>query len=97
MGDKLFIGRCEVDIYVDSCQSLKEKRRVVKSLKEKLRNHYNVAVCEYGDLSLWQRAQLGIITCSNDKSVTDSTMKTVIEFIERTHSVSLLNSDLQII
>lgn len=97
MANKLFVGHCELDIHVENCRSLKEKRRVVKSLKERLKNHYNVAVCEYGDLSLWQRAQLGIVTCSNDKSVVDSTMKTVIDFLDKTHSVSLLNFKLRII
>ena len=97
MADKLFVGQCELDLHIENCQSLKEKRRVVKSLKERLKNRYNVAVCEFGDLSLWQRTQLGIVTCSNNKSVVDSTMKTVIDFLDRTHSVSLLDFKLQII
>lgn len=96
MANKFFVGRCELDLHVENCHSLKEKRRVVKSLKDKLRNNYNVAVCEFGDLSLWQRAQLGIVLCSNDKSVVDSRMKTVIDFCDRNHSVSLLDFKLQI-
>jgi len=86
-----------LDLHVENCHSLKEKRRVVKSLKDKLRNNYNVAVCEFGDLSLWQRAQLGIVLCGNDKSVVDSKMKTVIDFFDRNHSVSLLDFKLYIV
>ncbi len=96
MTNRLFVGRCELDLHIENCRSLKDKRRVIKSLKEKLKNNYNVSVCEYGDLSLWQRTQLGIVMCSNDKTRVDSTMKTVINFLERTHSVSLLDFKLQI-
>lgn len=97
MANKFFVGRCELDLHIENCHSLKEKRRVVKSLKDKLRNNYNIAVCEFGDLSLWQRVQLGIVLCGNDKSVVDSKMKTVIDFFDRNHSVSLLDFELQII
>ncbi len=97
MANRFFVGCCELDLHVENCHSLKEKRRVIKSLKEKLRNHYNVAVCEYGDLSLWQRAQLGIVLCSNDKSVVDSQMKILVDFCDRNHSVSLLDFKFQIL
>jgi uncharacterized protein YlxP (DUF503 family) len=91
MSNKLYVKWCEIDLYVENSRSLKDKRRIVKSLKEKLKNHYNVAVCEYGDLSLWQRVQLAVVTCSNDYRVVDSTMKSILQFIDRTHSVSLLD------
>jgi len=99
MGDKakgIFVGCCYLDLLVENSRSLKDKRRVIKSIKEKLRNHYNVAVCEYGDLSLWQRAQLAIVTCANDKSFIDSKMKTLIEYLNKFHSVLLLNYNLEI-
>lgn len=89
--NKFYVGQCTLDLHVANCQSLKEKRRVIKSIKEKLKNRYNIAVCEFGDLSLWQRSQLCVVTCSNDRTVVDSTIKTVINFIEHTHAVSLLD------
>ncbi len=94
--NRFFVAQCELDLHIENSQSLKEKRRIIKSLKERLRNHYNVSVCEFGDLSLWQRAQLGIVICSNDKSVVDSTMKTILDFLDRVHSVSLLDYKVQI-
>lgn len=97
MEDKLFVGHGRLDLHIGNCQSLKDKRRVIKSLKEKLRNHYNIAICEFGDLSLWQRTQLAFVTCGNDKSIVDSTMKKVIDFLDKTHSVSLLDFKMEII
>ena len=91
MASKFYVGQCTFDLHVANSQSLKEKRRVIKSIKEKLKNRFNVAVCEFGDLSLWQRSQLGIVTCSNDRAKVDSTIKMVTNFLEHVHSVSLLD------
>jgi uncharacterized protein YlxP (DUF503 family) len=91
MISKLYVGQCTLDLHVPNCQSLKEKRRVIKSIKERLKNRYNVSVCEFGDLSLWQRTQLGIVTCGNERTIVDSTIKTVINFLERVHTVTLLD------
>ena len=91
MASKLYTGQCIFDLHVANSQSLKEKRRVIKSIKEKLKNRFNVAVCEFGDLSLWQRSQLSIVTCSNDRAVVDSTIRMVISFLERVHTVALLD------
>jgi len=97
MADRFFVGRCELDLHIEECHSLKEKRRVVNSIKERLKRHYNVAVCEYGDLSLWQRAQLGLVTCGNDRTIVDATMRKAIDFLDRVHAVSLLNYEVELI
>lgn len=97
MSASFFIGRCNLDLHIEDCQSLKEKRRVITSLKEKLKNRYNVAICEYGDLSLWQRTQLGIVTCSNDRSVIDSTIKAITDYTQKIPTITLLNFEFQII
>ncbi len=97
MSDRFFVCRCDLDLHIDNCHSLKEKRRIVSSLKEKLKNRYNVAICEFGDLSLWQRTQLGLVTCGNNKQHVDSSMRKVLDFIEKFHDVSLLKYDIAII
>lgn len=91
MANRFFVGRCELDLHIENCHSLKEKRRVVKSIKERLRNQYNVSLCEYGDLSLWQRTQLAIITCSNSRRIVDVTITRVREFLDHLHAVSVLS------
>lgn len=96
MSDRFFVGRCSLDLHIENSQSLKSKRRVIASLKEKLKNRYNVAICEYGDLSLWQRSQLGIVTCGNDKHHVDSSLKTVLEFVSAFPAVLLLNYETDI-
>ncbi len=97
MSDRFFVGRCDVDLHIENCQSLKEKRRVVVSLKEKLKNRYNVAICEFGDLSLWQRTQLGVVTCGNSRQHVDSSLRKALDYVEKFRDVSLLNYDITII
>jgi uncharacterized protein YlxP (DUF503 family) len=96
MADKFFIGSCDLDLHIENSQSLKDKRRVIKSLKEKLRNKYNVAICEYGDLSLWQRTQLGVVTCGNDKHHVDSSLQAILDYISDFHAVLLLKYDTRV-
>lgn len=96
MSNRFFVGRCDLDLHIENSQSLKNKRRVVASLKEKLHNRYNVAVCEYGDLSLWQRTQLGIVTCGNDKHHVDSSLKTILDYVSTFPAVLLLKYDVDV-
>jgi uncharacterized protein YlxP (DUF503 family) len=97
MSNRFFVGRCDLDLHIDNCRSLKDKRRIVSSLKEKLENRYNIAICEFGDLSLWQRTQLGIVTCGNEKQHVDSSLKAVLDYIEKFHAVALLKYEISII
>ena len=96
MSDRFFVGRCNLDLHIENSQSLKSKRRVIASLKEKLKNRYNVAICEYGDLSLWQRAQMGIVTCGNDKHHVDSSLRTVLDYVSTFPAVLLLKYEMDI-
>lgn len=96
MSNRLFIGSCDLDLHIENCQSLKDKRRVISSLKEKLKNRLNVAVCEFGDLSLWQRAQLGLVTCGNTRRHVDASLKAAVDYIQNFHAVSLLKYDIAI-
>jgi len=97
MANTFYVGRCELDLFIENSHSLKEKRRIIKSLKERMKNQYNIAICEYGDMSLWQRSQLGLVSCGNERSIVDATLKRAIEFLKHVHSVSLLNFTIEIL
>lgn len=96
MSDRLYVGRCGLDLQVENCQSLKDKRRIVVSLKEKLKNRFNIAVCEFGDLSLWQRAQLGVVTCGNSRQHVDSSLRAAVDYVEGFRGVNVLNYDIAV-
>jgi len=58
------IGVLTIELRIEHAHSLKEKRHVVKSLKERLRNRHNIAVAETGYQDLWQSALLTAVTVS---------------------------------
>lgn len=61
------IGILTLDIHVEHSHSLKEKRHVVKSLKDRLRERFNVAVAEIDFLDSWQNSVVAAVTVSNDR------------------------------
>lgn len=61
------IGILTLHIHVEESHSLKEKRHVVKSLKDRLRAHFNVSVAEIDGLDSWQHSVVAAVTVSNDR------------------------------
>jgi uncharacterized protein len=61
------IGVLTLEIHVEEAHSLKEKRHVVKSLKDRLRERFNVAVAEIAHLDSWQHSVVAAVTVSNDR------------------------------
>ncbi len=95
--NRFFVGICNIDLHMEQCQSLKDRRRILLSLKEKMKNRLNIGICEYGDSSLWQRSQIAIVTCSNSQNMVESTLKSAIQFIENYPQIIVLTTNLRII
>ena len=60
------IGLLTLEIHILDAQSLKDKRQVLRSLKDRLRAHYNVAVAELEHQDAWQRSRIGVVTICGD-------------------------------
>lgn len=79
----MVVGVCELDLHIPGCRSLKEKRLVLRSLKDRLRNRFNVAVSESRWHDEWQRAGICIVTVSNDSAVVHSILSHARSLAER--------------
>jgi uncharacterized protein len=66
-----------LELSIEAAQSLKDKRQVVRSLKDRLRAHFNVAVAELDASGLWNRATLGVVSISDSRDYLDGLMKNV--------------------
>lgn len=66
-----------LEIRIEGAHSLKDKRQVVRSVKDGLRNHFNVAVAEVDASEAWQRATLGVVSISDSRDYLDGLMKNV--------------------
>jgi len=71
------IGVLTLEIHIEDAHSLKEKRHVVKGLKDRLRVRFNVAVAEIDYQDSWQRAVVAAVTISGDRVHADSVLQKV--------------------
>jgi uncharacterized protein len=90
------IGACEVRLMILGARSLKEKRKVLKSFKDRL-SRMNVSVAEVDDNDKWQAATLGITLVSNDAGFVNSVIDKIIQGIEDNGEVEMLSSRIEII
>jgi uncharacterized protein len=71
------IGVLTLEIHIEDAHSLKEKRHVVKGLKDRLRSRFNVAVAEIDHHDSWQRSVVSAVTVSGDHVHADSVLQSV--------------------
>jgi uncharacterized protein len=83
------IGVLTLELRLDNSHSLKDKRHVVQSLKERLRHKFNVAVAEIDHQDLWQRAAVAAVTVSSDRVHAEKVLRSVEE-----EAAGLLGSEL---
>lgn len=76
------VGVCKVRLRLPENQSLKGKRRVIKSLSQRIRNKFNVSVAEVDDNESWQIATLGITYAGNNARHVDEVINNVVSYIE---------------
>jgi uncharacterized protein len=77
------IGVARITLYLDGSFSLKDKRHVVRSLKQRVQNQFNVGIAEVEDLDDHRVATLGVVCVSNSGPHCDEMLAKVIRFIER--------------
>ncbi len=78
----MVIGVGYISLSIAESHSLKEKRRVVRSLIERARQRYNVSVAEVDDLDTWQSAGIGFTCVSNSAKHAEAMLAEIIRFFE---------------
>jgi hypothetical protein len=86
------VGLATFELHVNGCQSLKDKRRVVKSLKDRLHQRFNVSVAETNYHDQWQRAELACCVVSNEQRHAASVLSSVDQFIEGVGLVRIIDT-----
>jgi len=92
----MHVSVCQIELRLPENQSLKGKRRVIKSIITRLQNRYKVSVAEVDNQNLWQLATLGIACVSNHRRHADETLSNVVKFIVQNYpDVELLSSEIE--
>jgi uncharacterized protein len=78
----MIIGACSIELRIPANHSLKEKRRVIKPLLNRLRREFNVAAAEVGYNDLWQTSEIALVTISNDSGYIHAFFEKTIQWME---------------
>ena len=94
----MVVGVMQLEIYMHSCRSLKDKRRIVKSLTGKVKSKFqNLSVSEVGSLNLWKKSDIAIATVSNDTKLVQSNLDRVLKFINENDLCEVIATDVEVI
>ena len=91
------IGLLTADLLIETANSLKDKRQVLKSLLAHLRSEFNISAAEVGDNDIWRRATIAIVTVANDVSFVHQVLDKVEDHIESDLRVELARTEIEIL
>lgn len=81
----MIVGICSLDLLLPENHSLKGKRQVIRSVKDRVRNNFNVSIAEVGSLNSWQKSTLGVSCINKDRVPVERLLSRVVNFIEDLH------------
>jgi len=87
----MVIAYAVFDLHLPGCRGLKEKRMIVRSIKSRIRNQFEVSAAEVGDQDLLQRAQLGVAVVGPDQEPLDALLQKILGFVESNLDGQILN------
>lgn len=89
------VGVLRVELLVLGACSLKDKRRVIKSLKDRIRNRFNASVAEVDGQDLWQRGSLGVAVVGTDGRSVGRTLDALVDFFRRQVKVEMVHHEVE--
>jgi len=91
------IALLTIDIHIPHAQSLKDKRMVLRRLKDRLRSKFNVSVSEVDHQDLWQRSQMSVVTVGSDNEYVRQTLALALEEVERSAPECVVQGNIEIV
>ncbi|MDQ7039011.1 MAG: DUF503 domain-containing protein [Aquificota bacterium] len=79
----MVVGVLKVEVFLPDADSLKAKRREIRSMKDRIRSRFNVSVSEVDNQELWQRGTIGIAVAGGDVGFVRETLESIRTFVER--------------
>ena len=81
----MYVSCCSIKFFLHGNRSLEEKRRVVRSLKDQLKNNFNISIAEIGDQNIWQSLHMGIVAVNSDPKYLEGQRRKLMNAIEKMH------------
>lgn len=93
----MIIGSLELDLRLEGCFSLKDKRQILRAILDRLHRDFHLSASEVGDQNLWNSAVLGVACVSGDASLVESILDKVLAFLDTNPAVEIVNVDRRLI
>jgi len=92
----MIVAVARLTLMIHDNNSLKGKRKVVRSLIEKVRHRFDAAIAEVEDHDKWQRAQIGVALVGNDSTLLKSRLDQIMQFMENQHLAEIIDSQVEL-
>jgi uncharacterized protein len=89
------VGIARLTIFVGGSHSLKDKRMVLRRIKDLVRQKFNVSIAEVAENDVWQRAVLGVVMVGNERGFVETALEEVIAFVRAKVDVTHDERELQ--
>jgi len=93
----MIVGILTLEVAVAGAMSLKDKRRAVKSLKDRLAHRHNISIAETDFLDEHRRAEIGIAMVSNDSRFVESCLSKIVDEVRATRTVGLVDYAIELL
>ncbi len=93
----MVVGTLKIEFLLFDNRSLKGKRKVVRSMIDKVRSKFNAAIAEVGANDKWQKIELGVTTVANDRRHVDSSLNHILDFLDSLCLAQIVNTEMDII
>ena len=94
---EMTIGVLQLELSVTDAMSLKDKRRVIKSIKDRIAHGHNVSIAEVGALDEHRRCILGLAMVSNDSRYVEGALSKLVDFVRMVPQVSLMDYQIELL
>ena len=91
----MVVGVLTITLSIPEANSLKDKRKVIKGLKDRLRNKFNISVSEIGDQDIWRSAVIALAIVSDDSNFANSVLSKAQDYIESNSGSIMTNCELE--
>ena len=90
----MIIGLLTLEIYIPYSHSLKEKRKTLNKIKDRIKKKFNIAFAELEYLNKWQRSKIGLVTLNTQKGMIEKVFQKIIREIEENIEGEILQKDI---
>ena len=93
----MVVGTLKIEFLLTDNRSLKGKRKIVRSMIDKVRSRFNVSIAEVGSNDKWQKIEVGVSAVANNRRHVDSSLNHILGYLESLYLAQIVHTEMDII